>query len=71
MDDFAGEQPLEVEELRARLRRISDEELRALGETAQNRCSLEANEGRLPQEVFMVQLHEAIAEWQRWHFKRK
>ena len=71
MDDFAGEQPLEVEELRAWLRRMSDEELRAFGETARHRCSLEVNGGKPPQEMFVVQLHEASAEWQRRHFKSK
>ena len=71
MDDFAGEQPLEAEELRAWLRRMSDEELRAFGETARHRRSLEANGGEPPNEIFVVQLHEAVAEWQRRHFKGK
>jgi hypothetical protein len=52
MDNFAGERPLEVEELRAWLRSASDEELSAFGETARHRCPLEANGGRPPDEIF-------------------
>src|SRR5215469_2790452 len=67
MDHFAGEQSLEVEEHRAWLRRMSDEELRAFAETAWRRCATDATEGEAPGAVFQAQLLEARAEWRRRH----
>ena len=59
MYDFAGDHPLDLNELRARLGWISDAALQQFGAAARYMCSAEANAGRA---VFVVQLEEAIAE---------
>jgi hypothetical protein len=54
-----------VDELRERLRKMSDVELRTFGQTAQHRVSPKANPGQPPPEVFVIQLDEARKEWKR------
>jgi hypothetical protein len=61
-----GFQPFQMEELRARLGEMSDEELIRFGRAAAGMCSPEANFGR-PRAVFVEQLREARAEWRRRH----
>jgi len=52
-------------ELRARLRKMTDNELRRFGRAARNVCSPEANRGEPPREELVIQLEEARAEWKR------
>jgi hypothetical protein len=63
MYDLAGENELDLEALRARLRRMSDRELLRFGKSACYMCSQEANLGKEPRRVFVVQLREAENEW--------
>ena len=57
--------PLDVGELRERLRKMSDPELRKFGQAAQHLVSPKANPGQPPPEVFVIQLDEARNEWKR------
>jgi hypothetical protein len=65
--DFAGGRLLDREEVRRRLRRMTNEELRRFGAAARYMCSPEASFGKPPRQNFVIQLEEAIAEWQRPH----
>jgi hypothetical protein len=56
---------VDLEELRHRLRRMSDERLRQFGEAARFMCSKRANGNQPPRKAFLVQLGEARAEWRR------
>jgi hypothetical protein len=56
---------IDLDELRARLRKMSDADLLAFGKAARNMCSPAANLGKPPRHVFVVQLQEARAEWRR------
>jgi hypothetical protein len=58
---------LDVEELRRRLRKMSDEELRKFGKAARYMVSPTANMGKPPLPTFVLQLEEARAEWRRRH----
>jgi hypothetical protein len=49
-DDF------DVEALRVRLRKMTDEELRKFGRAANYMCSPYANMGKPPRDVFVIQL---------------
>jgi hypothetical protein len=55
----------DLEQLRARLRKMTDAELRSFGRSASYMCSPGANLGKPPREAFVVQLREARAEWKR------
>jgi hypothetical protein len=59
----------DVEELRARLRKMTDEELLRFGKAAQFMVTPWANMGKPPREVFVIQLRECRAEWRRRHSK--
>ena len=59
----------DVEEFRARLRKMSDEKLREYGEAARYMNSPMANYGKPPLPVHAIQLQETIAEWRRRHPK--
>ena len=65
MYDLAGENELDLDALRARLRRMSDRELLWFGRAARYMCSADANLGRAPRQVFVIQLGEAAMEWRR------
>jgi hypothetical protein len=55
-----------IEQIRERIRKMSDAELRKYGRAAQNSSDREKNSGpRNP--LFQVQLDEARAEWRRRH----
>ena len=54
-----------LEELRARLRKMTDSELRRFGRAARFTCSPRANLGKPPRECFVIQFEEARAEWRR------
>jgi hypothetical protein len=56
---------LDVEELRRRLKKMSDEELREFGKAARYMVSPRANMGKPPLPAFVLQLEEARAEWRR------
>jgi hypothetical protein len=58
-----------IEELRQRLRKMSDEKLREYGEAARYMCSPRAMLGKPPLPVYVIQLEEATAEWRRRHPK--
>ena len=56
MYDLAGENELDREALRARLRRMSDTELFRFGRAARYMCSPAANHGKEPRQVFVTLL---------------
>jgi hypothetical protein len=58
---------LDVDALRTRLRKMSDEELREFGKAARDMVSPTANMGKPPLPTFVLQLNEARAEWRRRH----
>jgi hypothetical protein len=62
---IAVQTDIDLEELRARLRKMTDTELRHFGRAAKFMCSPGANLGKPPREAFVVQLREARAEWKR------
>jgi hypothetical protein len=62
-----GTSEFDVEELRARLRKMTDEELLRSGKNAAYMCSPWANMGKPPRETFVIQLRECRAEWRRRH----
>jgi len=62
---FATNSPVDLDELRERFQRMTDDQLLAFGKAARYMCTPKANLGRLPREPFVIQLREARAEWQR------
>jgi hypothetical protein len=56
---------IDLDELRARLRKMTDAELIAFGKAARYMCSPAANLGQPPREPFVIQLREARPEWKR------
>jgi hypothetical protein len=58
---------LDVDGLRTRLRKMSDEELRKFGKAARYMISARANMGKPPLPTFVLQLEEARAEWRTRH----
>jgi hypothetical protein len=62
---------LDVEELRRRLKKMSDSELRKFGKAARYMVSPTANMGKPPLPAFMLQLEEARAEWRKRHAELK
>ena len=57
--------PFNVDELRERLQKMSDVELRKFGQATQHMVSPKANPDQPPREVFVIQLDEARKEWKR------
>lgn len=57
----------DLDALRTRLRKMSDEQLRAFGKDARYMISPRANMGKPPLPVFVLQLEEALAEWRKRH----
>jgi hypothetical protein len=62
-----GFQPFQLEEVRARLAKMSDADLLRFGRAAASLCKPDGNFGHAPRKVFIEQLHEARAEWRRRH----
>ena len=60
---------IDLERLRARLRGMTDQQLRQFGKAARYMVSPYANLGKHPLPVFVIQLEEARAEWRRRHPK--
>ncbi len=59
--------PEDLEQLRERIRRMSDPELLRYGQVAKYMCSSEANQGKPPLETYVVQLQEARKQWWKRH----
>jgi len=53
---------VDLVELRERLRKMTDQQLRQFGEAAKFMCSKQANGNQPPRKPFLVQLGEARAE---------
>jgi hypothetical protein len=58
---------IDVDAIRARLRKLLDPELIEYGKSCVFLCSPKQNFGKPPLEVWTVQLREARAEWRRRH----
>jgi hypothetical protein len=58
-----------VDELRARLRKMDDVKLCEFGQAARYMTATRANLGKPPLRHYVVQLAEATAEWRRRHPK--
>jgi hypothetical protein len=56
---------VDLDSLRARLRKMNDHELQRFGLAAKSMCSPDAYFGQRPRQVFVIQLEEARAEWNR------
>jgi len=65
LSGIAIQTDIDLEQLRARLRKMTDTELRRFGKAAKFMCSPGANLGKPPRECFVIQLEEARAEWRR------
>jgi hypothetical protein len=56
---------VDLDELRTRLRKMTDADLIAFGNGARYMCSPKANLGKPPRQPFVIKLREARAEWRR------
>jgi hypothetical protein len=62
----ARDKVLDRDEVRTRLRSMSDDTLKQFGKAARYMCSPQAQRpGTPPRENYVIQLEEAIAEWRR------
>jgi hypothetical protein len=61
-------EPEDLERIRARIRKMSDRELRQYGRAAADMADPRKNHGN-PNPSFQIQLDEARAEWRRRHRK--
>jgi hypothetical protein len=61
---FTGD-GVDLEQLRARLRKMTDADLLRFGKAGKYMCSPEANMGKPPRKAFVIQLEEARQEWKR------
>jgi len=64
-----GFQPLQLDDVRARLRKVSDADLLRFGQAAASLCRPEDQFGHPSRDVFVDQLQEARSEWRRRHSK--
>jgi hypothetical protein len=60
-----NENEIDPEGLRTRLRKMNDAELLRFGHAAKSMCSPDAYFGQPPRQIFIFQLEEARAEWER------
>jgi hypothetical protein len=67
MHKFSRNDGPTAEEVRKRLRGMTDEQLPQFGRAANFMCSPGANMNRAPRRPFLIQLHEARREWKRRH----
>jgi hypothetical protein len=65
LSHLAEASAIDVDAIRARLRKLSDAELIRYGQNCAFLCSPKQNFGKPPLEVWTVQLDEARAEWRR------
>jgi hypothetical protein len=61
---FARNDGIDLDELRTRLRKMTDDDLLRFGKAARFMCR-----DKSPRQVFVIQLEEARAEWRRRHPK--
>jgi hypothetical protein len=61
---------VDLQDLRERLRKMSERALKRFGEAAKYMCSKTANGNQPPRKPFVVQLEEARAEWKRRHCQK-
>jgi hypothetical protein len=66
---IAFENEIELERLRARLKKMSDPELLRYRRSARYMCTPEANLGKPPRKALVIQLREVREEWRRRHPK--
>jgi len=59
---YRGEEPINLDPLRERLRKMTEEQLVQFGKAARFMCR-----DKSPRQVFVIQLEEARAEWRRRH----
>jgi len=71
MSHLAANSPLDLEQLRTRLERMTNAELLRFGQAARFMCTPQANIGKLPRPEFVIQLEEAREEWRRPVDERK
>ena len=71
MYKFTSEEPPPIDELRARLQKMTDRQLREFGLAAAYMSSKKADAGKLPREAYVAQLEEARQEWKRRQAKKK
>ena len=62
-----GFQPFQLDEVRARLAKMSDADLLRFGRAAATLCKPDGNFGQPPRKAFVEQLYEARREWRRRH----
>ena len=62
---IVAKETLDLEQLRARLRKMNDTELLLFGRASKYMCSTKASMGKPPRESFVMQLREAREEWKR------
>jgi hypothetical protein len=62
---FATDAPIDVEEFRVRLRKMTDAQFLRYGKAARYMCSPTAYFGNAPRETFVIRLRECRAEWKR------
>jgi hypothetical protein len=62
---FATDAPIDLDEFRARLRKMTDAELLRYGRAGRYLCSPEANFGKPPRDTFVIQLRLCREEWKR------
>jgi hypothetical protein len=60
-----GTSEFSLENLRQRLQRMTDEQLIQFGKACRELLTPQANLGRPPREVFVIQLQEARKKWRR------
>lgn len=60
---------VDLDAYRARLRKMTDEELIREGKAGRYMCSPIANLGKPPRKCFVIQFEEVKAEWRRRHPK--
>ncbi len=65
LSNLATESPINLEQLRERLRKMTDAKLLEFGRASVHMCDPKNNHDGKPREVFVIQLAEARAEWQR------
>jgi len=65
MSHLASNAPINLDQLRDRLRKMTNAQLLEFGKAARYMCTPEANIGKPPREEFVIQLAEARAEWRR------
>jgi hypothetical protein len=64
---IAFENEIDLKQLPARLKKMSDTELLRYRRSARYMCTPEANLGKPPRKAFVIQLREVREEWRRRH----